>query len=240
MQRASVAQMTELATLRVSEVCLETMAREISLVGKGTARGLGHRHDIARVVQARLPLAGTAVAGLATLPCGTAAEAAGLETQLFAGAGAGTGMGKAAQATVPGRKSHVWTAVLAIWSASAELATALCRRLDTAARAERGTLLGDGTAAAGALGRWLAGGTAVAEALESTDVAEEVLERHPSAGTAVGAVLERRLSAGTAVGAALASPPASMVVVRATRLSRRGSGTAAAGASWCGRASRVC
>ena len=225
MQRASVAQMTELATLRVSEVCLETMAREISLVGKGTARGLGHRHDIARVVQARLPLAGTAVAGLATLPCGTAAEAAGLETQLFAGAGAGTGMGKAAQATVPGRKSHVWTAVLAIWSASAELATALCRRLDTAARAERGTLLGDGTAAAGELERWLAGDTAV-EALESTAVVEEVLERHPSAGTAVGA--------------ALASPPASMVVVRATRLSRRGSGTAAAGASWCGRASRVC
>lgn len=225
MQRASVAQMTELATLRVSEVCLETMAREISLVGKGTARGLGHRHDIARVVQARLPLAGTAVAGLATLPCGTAAEAAGLETRLFAGAGAGTGMGKAAQVTVPGRKSHVWTAVLAIWSASAELATALCRRLDTAARAERGTLLGDGTAAAGELERWLAGDTAV-EALESTAVVEEVLERHPSAGTAVGA--------------ALASPPASMVVVRATRLSRRGSGTAAAGASWCGRASRVC
>lgn len=217
--------MTELATLRVSEVCLETMAREISLVGKGTARGLGHRHDIARVVQARLPLAGTAVAGLATLPCGTAAEAAGLETRLFAGAGAGTGMGKAAQVTVPGRKSHVWTAVLAIWSASAELATALCRRLDTAARAERGTLLGDGTAAAGELERWLAGDTAV-EALESTAVVEEVLERHPSAGTAVGA--------------ALASPPASMVVVRATRLSRRGSGTAAAGASWCGRASRVC
>lgn len=224
MLRASAAQMMELATLRVSEVCLEMMAREISLVGRGTARGLGHRHDIARVVQARLPLAGTAVAGLATLPCGTAAEAAGLETQLFAGAG--TGMGKAEQATVPGRKSHVWTAVLAIWSASAELATALCRRLDTAARAERGTLLGDGTAAAGALGRWLAGGTAVVEALESTDVVGEVLERHPSAGTAVGA--------------ALASPPASMVVVRATRLSRRGSGTAAAGASWCGRASRVC
>lgn len=217
--------MTELATLRVSEVCLEMMAREISLVGRGTARGLGHRHDIARVVQARLPLAGTAVAGLATLPCGTAAEAAGLETQLFAGAGAGTGMGKAAQVTVPGRKSHVWTAVLAIWSASAELATALCRRLDTAARAERGTLLGDGTAAAGELERWLAGDTAV-EALESTAVVEEVLERHPSAGTAVGA--------------ALASPPASMVVVRATRLSMRGSGTAAAGASWCGRASRVC
>ena len=225
MQRASVAQMTELATLRVSEVCLEMMVREISLVGRGTARGLGHRHDIARVVQARLPLAGTAVAGLATLPCGTAAEAAGLETRLFAGAGAGTGMGKAAQVTVPGRKSHVWTAVLAIWSASAELATALCRRLDTAARAERGTLLGDGTAAAGELERWLAGDTAV-EALESTAVVEEVLERHPSAGTAVGA--------------ALASPPASMVVVRATRLSRRGSGTAAAGASWCGRASRVC
>ena len=225
MQRASVARMMELATLRVSEVCLETMAREISLVGKGTARGLGHRHDIARVVQARLPLAGTAVAGLATLPCGTAAEAAGLETRLFAGAGAGTGMGKAAQVTVPGRKSHVWTAVLAIRSASAELATALCRRLDTAARAERGTLLEDGTAAAGELERWLAGDTAV-EALESTAVVEEVLER--------------RLSAGTAVGAALASPPASMVVVRATRLSRRGSGTAAAGASWCGRASRVC
>ena len=225
MLRASAAQMMELATLRVSEVCLEMMVREISLVGRGTARGLGHRHDIARVVQARLPLAGTAVAGLATLPCGTAAEAAGLETQLFAGAGAGTGMGKAAQATVPGRKSHVWTAVLAIWSASAELATALCRRLDTAARAERGTLLGDGTAAAGELERWLAGDTAV-EALESTAVVEEVLERHPSAGTAVGA--------------ALASPPASMVVVRATRLSRRGSGTAAAGASWCGRASRVC
>lgn len=225
MLRASAAQMMELATLRVSEVCLEMMVREVSLVGRGTARGLGHRHDIARVVQARLPLAGTAVAGLATLPCGTAAEAAGLETRLFAGAGAGTGMGKAAQVTVPGRKSHVWTAVLAIWSASAELATALCRRLDTAARAERGTLLGDGTAAAGELERWLAGDTAV-EALESTAVVEEVLERHPSAGTAVGA--------------ALASPPASMVVVRATRLSRRGSGTAAAGASWCGRASRVC
>jgi hypothetical protein len=220
--------MMELATLRVSEVCLEMMAREISLVGRGTARGLGHRHDIARVVQARLPLAGTAVAGLATLPCGTAAEAAGLETQLFAGAG--TGMGKAEQATVPGRKSHVWTAVLAIWSAIAELATALCRRLDTAAWAELGTLLGDGTAAAGALGRWLAGGTAVVE----------VPARRLSAGIAVAEVLGTRLSADIAVDEVLASRPAWMVVVQATRLSRRGSGTAVAGANWCGRASRVC
>jgi hypothetical protein len=230
-QRASVVQMMELATLPASEVCPEMMAQEISLVGKGTARDLGHRHDTARVVQARPPSAGTAVAGLAIRPCGAGAEAAELVTRLFAGAGAGagTGMGKAAQVTVPGRKSHVWTAVLAIWSASASasaaLATALCRRLDTA-RAERGTLLGDGTAAAEVPERWLAGGTAVVEALESTAV--------------VGEVLETRLSAGTAVEAALASHPASTAVVRATRLSRRGSGTAAAGASWCGRASRAC
>jgi hypothetical protein len=235
--------MMELATLLVSEVCPETMAQEISLVGKGTARGLGHRHDTARVVQARPPSAGTAVAGLAIRPCGAAAEAAELVTRLFAGAGAGAGAGigmeKAAQVTVPGRKSHVWTVVLAIWSASAELATALCRRLDTA-RAERGILPGDGTAAAEVPERWLAGGTAVVEALESTAVAG-VLERHLSAGTAVvGEVLETRLSAGTAVEAALASHPASTAVVRATRLSRRGSGTAAAGASWCGRASRAC
>jgi hypothetical protein len=237
--------MMELATLPASEVCPEMMAQEISLVGKGTARDLGHRHDTARVVQARPPSAGTAVAGLAIRPCGAGAEAAELVTRLFAGAGAGagTGMGKAAQVTVPGRKSHVWTAVLAIWSASASasaaLATALCRRLDTA-RAERGTLLGDGTAAAEVPERWLAGGTAVVEALESTAVAG-VLERHLSAGTAVvGEVLETRLSAGTAVEAALASHPASTAVVRATRLSRRGSGTAAAGASWCGRASRAC
>jgi hypothetical protein len=222
--------MMELATLPASEVCPEMMAQEISLVGKGTARDLGHRHDTARVVQARPPSAGTAVAGLAIRPCGAGAEAAELVTRLFAGAGAGagTGMGKAAQVTVPGRKSHVWTAVLAIWSASASasaaLATALCRRLDTA-RAERGTLLGDGTAAAEVPERWLAGGTAVVEALEST---------------AVAGVLERHLSAGTAVEAALASHPASTAVVRATRLSRRGSGTAAAGASWCGRASRAC
>jgi hypothetical protein len=238
----------ELATLPASEVCPEMMAQEISLVGTGTARGLGHRHDTARVVQARPPSAGTAVAGLAIRPCGAAAEAAELATRLFAGAGAGagagTGMQKAAQVTVPGRKSHVWTAVLAIWSASASasaaLATGLCRRLDTA-RAERGRLLGDGTAAAEVPERWLAGGTAaVVEALENTAVAG-VLERHLSAGTAaVGEVLETRLLAGTAVEAALASHPASTAVVRATRLSRRGSGTAAAGASWCGRASRAC
>ena len=215
----------EPATLLVSEVCPETTAREKSPVGRGTARGLGRRRDIAGVVQARLPLAGTAVVGLAILLCGTAAEAAGLVTRLFAGAGVGAGidMEKAAQVTVPGRKSHVWTVVLARWSASAsasasvELATAPCRRLDTAVGAERGTLLGDGTAAAGVLGRWLAGGTAVVE---------EVLERRPSVGTAVAT--------------ALASHPASMVVVRAIRPSTRASGTAVVGASWCGRASRVC
>ena len=236
----SVVQTMEPATLLVSEVCPETTAREKSPVGRGTARGLGRRRDIAGVVQARLPLAGTAVVGLAILLCGTAAEAAGLVTRLFAGAGVGAGidMEKAAQVTVPGRKSHVWTVVLARWSASAsasasvELATAPCRRLDTAVGAERGTLLGDGTAAAGVLGRWLAGGTAVVE---------EALERRLSADTAVvEEVLERRPSVGTAVATALASHPASMVVVRAIRPSTRASGTAVAGANWCGRASRVC
>jgi hypothetical protein len=224
--------MMELATLPVSEACPETMAPEISLFGRGTAKGRGHRHDIARVVQARLLSAGTAVAGLAILLCGTAAEAAELVTRLFAGAGAGAGTDKekAAQVTVPGRKSHVWTAVLAIWSASTELATALCHRLDTAARAERGTLLGAGTAAVGVLERWLAGGTAVVE----------VPARRLSAGIAVAEVLGTRLSADIAVDEVLASRPAWMVVVQATRLSRRGSGTAVAGANWCGRASRVC
>jgi hypothetical protein len=142
MQYVSTVEAKERARLLETGVDLGTKAPERSLAGREKEMGLGRMRGTAKAVQERLPWAGTAsvvletrlgyTAAVVEVParrlCGTVAEAAVQATQLVAGSDTATA--QAVQEMALWHTTHVWTAVLARWSESTDLATAPYRMLD--------------------------------------------------------------------------------------------------------------
>lgn len=131
MRHGSTVEAKERARFLETGVDLGTKERERLHAGMGKEMGLGRMRGIAKEVQEKLPLAGTASVGLETRLGGTVAEAAVQVTQLVVGSDTATA--QVVQETVLEHTTHVWTEVLARWSESMATATAPYRMPGTAA-----------------------------------------------------------------------------------------------------------
>lgn len=122
MQHVRTVEAKERARPLVTEVGLGTKAPERLHADMEKEMGLGRMRDIAKAVQEKLPLAGTASVGLETRLGGTVAGEAGQETRLVAGSDTATA--QVVQEKVLEHTTHAWTAALARWSESTATATA--------------------------------------------------------------------------------------------------------------------